>query len=160
MNVTPLTSWNIVQCHDVVPNASFTRRDVSHCSVEEVKIVMFINQIGILISKSFDCVHSLLLCIFIVKTLKCNISDIEVKVYIFVSEIIGNERHHRVQSANRVRKWRHNFRDHFEFFNEYMDLARPECTGLYISAGYRISSSGSSLTHLSARDDYVTRNQS
>jgi hypothetical protein len=29
----------------IVPNASFTRHDVSYCSVEEVKIVMFINQI-------------------------------------------------------------------------------------------------------------------
>jgi hypothetical protein len=34
----------VVQCHDVIPNASFTGHDVSHCSVEEVKIVMFINQ--------------------------------------------------------------------------------------------------------------------
>jgi hypothetical protein len=56
----------VVQCNDVVPNASFARHDarhdVSHCSVEEMNIVMFINQIeyvsvGILILKSFDCVH-------------------------------------------------------------------------------------------------------
>jgi hypothetical protein len=48
-----------------------------HCSVVEVNIVMFINQIeyvsvGILISKSPNCVHSLLLCIFKVKTLTYN----------------------------------------------------------------------------------------
>jgi hypothetical protein len=26
--------------HDVLPNASFTRHDVSHCAVEEVKIAV------------------------------------------------------------------------------------------------------------------------
>jgi hypothetical protein len=31
MNVTSLTSW---KSHDVVPNASFTRHDVAHCSVD------------------------------------------------------------------------------------------------------------------------------
>jgi hypothetical protein len=57
-----------VQCHDVVPNVSLTRHDVSHCFVEEVKIVMFINQIeydsvGILIQNHsivfihFYCVY-------------------------------------------------------------------------------------------------------
>jgi hypothetical protein len=77
-NVTYVLKY-CAQCQDVVPNASFTRHDVYHdCSVEEVKIVIrFINQIeyvsiGILISKLFDCVHSLLLCMFKVKTLKFN----------------------------------------------------------------------------------------
>jgi hypothetical protein len=55
MNVTSLTSW---KSHDVVPNASFTRHDVSHCSVDVAVFTELCISAAYRISSSGSSFHS------------------------------------------------------------------------------------------------------